>query len=398
MRIRYKSIFIVSVASVAISFLCQQLLPRRNDFHSDEKKHLNATSNSPSVLQRDGNGETLSSQFPAHDIRFQVVNSTAKDMSVFNYDRKLPRLEKSWPYPPEQVDALAQGAKSRITLIIVDSLTNVVENARVQVFPTFHDVPLREMNLLSDEKGEVEIEDSKASEYYINIRKENHYPTNTRISLHVPGLDCVSDGKWQPWNPILVMTLKEIRKPGDLFHRTIQAKIPVGDVCFIDLAKGAFLPPHGDGIFSNMTFQVSGHKTKINGLPHYKSRWKIYQEFKASIPNGGGFIRVLKDIWSSFRYVHEAPDSGYGEEITELYASDGETNSRTNTRLSDGEYYIFRFCQEQDKVDDGYRYGMIIHPVSVRLSETSGMADVSFEYFLSTNANDRNLETVEWLR
>ena len=41
---------------------------------------------------------------------------------------------------------------------------------------------------------------------------------------------------------------------------------------------------------------------------------------------------------------------------------------------------------------------MIIHPISIRLSENSDMAKISFDYYISQTINDRNLETVQWLR
>ena len=175
--------------------------------------------------------------------RFPKKNHPGKDMTIFDYDRNLPQLDKVWPYPPNQVKALEHGAESRITLVIVDSMTNALANAEVEVIPIFHDRPLNAKLLHSDENGELRIEDSKASKYIVNIRKEGYYPTYTSLFLHVPGLDCVKDGKWQPWNPILAMTLKEKRNLENLY--TIQSTPASlwGKSAILILVTHPFFPP-----------------------------------------------------------------------------------------------------------------------------------------------------------
>lgn len=330
---------------------------------------------------------------------FRKPNLPGKDMSIFDYDRNLHQLDKIWPYPHEQIEALEHGAKSSITLAVVDSMTNLVANAEVAIMPTLHDCPIDEETILSDENGIVIIESSKASGYVFNIRKEGYYTTHTSLSLHVRGFDCVRDGRWLPWNPRLAMTLKEIRNPGKLVHKTVKTEIPVGEECFFDLDCGAFLPPVGAGSSSNISFQVTGYRKRVGGLPQWKSPWKVQMELRFSFPaDGCGMIRKLKDIWSDYRYVYEAPEQGYAHEIVEAYESDGETQTTKDTGLTSGEYYVFRFADKPEDFERGFRYGMFVHPIHARISETSNVARISFDYYISETVNDRNLETAKWIR
>ena len=332
------------------------------------------------------------------NVRFQKENLPGKDMTIFDYDRNLPQLDKTWPYPQDQAKALDYGAESRITIVVVDSKTNAIADAEVEVLPTFHDHPLSAKKRYSDENGKLLIGDSKASRYVINIRKEGYYPTYTSLSLHVPGLDCVKDGKWQPWNPVLAITLKEIRNPGELVHKTVNTCIPVDEECFFDFVNASFLPPCGNGVLTNMSFLVRGFKKKIVGLPRWKSPWKIEKRSRFSFPEKEGMIRRPIDAWSTYRYVYEAPKQGYVNEIVEVYESDGETGAKKDTGLTSGEYYIFRFQHELGEQKIGHYYGMIIHPISIRLTETSNVAKVSFDYYISKSVDDRNLETIQRLR
>lgn len=342
--------------------------------------------------------ETYSLAQQSTNVRFQKKNLPGRDMTIFDYDRNLPQLDKTWPYPPDQVKALEYGADSRITIVVVDSKTNAIVNAEVEVIPTFHDRPLSAKLRYSDENGKVLIGDSKASCYVVNIRKEGYYPTYTSLSLHVPGLDCVKDGKWQPWNPIIAITLKEIRNPGELIHKTVNTLIPIGKECFFDFVNASFLPPCGNGVITNMSFLVKGFKKKIVGLPRWKSPWKIEKRSRFSFPEREGMIRRSIDAWSTYRYVYEAPEQGYVNEIVEVYESNGETGEKKDTGLTSGEYYIFRFQHELGEQTIGHYYGMIIHPISIRLTETSNVAKVSFDYYISKSVDDRNLETIQWLR
>ena len=331
--------------------------------------------------------------------RFPKKNHPGKDMTIFDYDRNLPQLDKVWPYPPNQVKALEHGAESRITLVIVDSMTNALANAEVEVIPIFHDRPLNAKLLHSDENGELRIEDSKASKYIVNIRKEGYYPTYTSLFLHVPGLDCVKDGKWQPWNPILAMTLKEKRNPGELIHNTVNTCIPLGKECYFDFGNASFLPPIGEGVSSNASIFVTGFKRKISGIPHWRSPWKIEKRCRFFFPGKDeGLIRCPIDAWSAYRYVYEAGEQGYSNETVDIFRFDGENDTKIDTGLTSGEYYIFRFRHKLNNHEREYRYGMIIHPISIRLSENSDMAKISFDYYISQTINDRNLETVQWLR
>lgn len=76
--------------------------------------------------------------------------------------------------------------------------------------------------------------------------------------------------------------------------------------------------------------------------------------------------------------------------------TENDDKSENGNDTSNGVF--FRFADKPEDFERGFRYGMFVHPIHARISETSNVARISFDYYISETVNDRNLETAKWIR
>lgn len=193
-------------------------------------------------------------------------------------------------------------------------------------------------------------------------------------------------GRWQPWDPTVILILKKIKRPGPMYARRLEGKIPVVDepVGF-DLMEAAWVTPHGKGKSSDMLFKVTKRVISFHDFA---------AELLLSFPNNGdGILLMPPDTQrgSELRSPHEAPETGYGSSLSLLQGNSKERGQYG--MINEDKNYFFRVrtvLDERGQVVSclyGKIYGRIEYfPVS------SKAAKLRFTYYLNPTTNDRNIE------
>jgi len=219
--------------------------------------------------------------------------------------------------------------------------------------------------------------------------KDEHYQTEYEHKLlaSYPNPD-VKDGKWQPWNPTIEITLKEKRNPVSMIAKQVEMKLPNKNEPFgFDFKIGDWVKPHGKGEQPDLLFlcniEERGHILDL----------KAELFIMAAQPEEGVTIN-LSDQWSQFGSSYEAQEGGYK---SQYYLVEDRTPSKIlqKIELTQAEYLTFRSRIVRD--DEGNiissHYGKITSIEYGRVNTRSSDARVSFIYYFNPTPNDRNLES-----
>ena len=197
----------------------------------------------------------------------------------------------------------------------------------------------------------------------------------------------VKDGKWQPYGETRTVVLKQIRQPQDMLGVDCppQRKIRIYDEWLgVDLAKGDFVPPVGNGCEPDMLvrFHLAGE------MPY---DWSIRMDVSFTNSPYAGAYRLKMDNWSDMKSVYQADTNAtYLSELSFRYAREKGKRTPNMEKLGKDEYLVFR---TRTKVDGGgkllsARYGKLYGPWHF---EDAGGFRIH-KVFLNRNDNDVNLE------
>lgn len=276
--------------------------------------------------------------------------------------------------------AQRHGARGKVTLHVVDSIGNPVSDAQVIAWFWTGDEKNRKVDALTDKNGFVELEENNMSYMGFTINKPSFYDTVWDYWFYVRGYDCVEDGRWIPWNPVLEVVLKEVRLPLQLPQKKAEISFPANTRVGFDFIVGDLVEPYGKGKTNDAVFHVSG--VAINGKEfHYTNT--------LSFVDGSGIVSHAPDSFSILKSDYVAPENGYTLGTTFRYDYDGTHAGSDDTSQRDRIlYFKVRGNREQ-----GARYGKIVGGVVGGLAypdtDTAGLV---FSYFLNPNDGDRNLE------
>ena len=285
--------------------------------------------------------------------------------------------------------ALRNGALGRYVYRVVDDGGIPVSNASAHVWFRSYGRPQDKADWVvrTDTNGMFAAEHSFNEQFSVGIDKEGYYHTHVEINyLSMTELP-VKDGKWQPYGETRTVVLKQIRQPQDMLGVDCppQRKIRIYDEWLgVDLAKGDFVPPVGNGCEPDMLvrFHLAGE------MPY---DWSIRMDVSFTNSPYAGAYRLKMDNWSDMKSVYQADTNAtYLSELSFRYAREKGKRTPNMEKLGKDEYLVFR---TRTKVDGGgkllsARYGKLYGPWHF---EDAGGFRVH-KVFLNRNDNDVNLE------
>ena len=289
----------------------------------------------------------------------------------------------------EAQEVLRNGAKVKMTFRVTNSQKKVVTNANVRVLFCSLNNLAQESVFTTDTNGMCVVEGICSKRISCLFAKDEHYQTEYEHKLlaSYPNPD-VKDGKWQPWNPTIEITLKEKRNPVSMIAKQVEMKLPNKNEPFgFDFKIGDWVKPHGKGEQPDLLFlcniEERGHILDL----------KAELFIMAAQPEEGVTIN-LSDQWSQFGSSYEAQEGGYK---SQYYLVEDRTPSKIlqKIELTQAEYLTFRSRIVRD--DEGNiissHYGKITSIEYGRVNTRSSDARVSFIYYFNPTPNDRNLES-----
>lgn len=195
--------------------------------------------------------------------------------------------------------------------------------------------------------------------------------------------------RWQPYNPVLTLTLKKIINPIPLYVKqhsggfsgeflTIpEMNRPIG----FDLIEGDWVAPYGLGIHRDFIFELTGERASNQDFD-VTLKLKFSNEY-----DGIQIYSAPAHERSQLKLPHEAPLDNYNKILIQRYA-------RTPKRYLHHDFpedrnYFFRV---RTKLDDNGNlisafYGKIYGNIVFGSNGALG-----FTYYINSNINDRNLE------
>jgi len=286
----------------------------------------------------------------------------------------------------EVEQARQHGALGQVTLCVEDAIGNPVEGARVRMVFWASDssanVALSEGT--TDTNGLLLAEGMTIHSMNFTITKDGYYKTEGAYWFHRRGEKCVQNGRWQPWNAIHPVVLKEKRNPTAMYARHVDVAIPVRDqpIAF-DLEVGDWVAPYGKGSGEDFCFT---YRSDI------KDFWTGRKELAIACTNRmDGFYRAQRDTWSEYESVYEAAENGYSGTVS-LILDATKDRVLKSEGIDEREYLVFRVRTVIDEKGGVIRanYGKIYGRVEYGVGEA--LDRLRFTYYLNPTPNDRNLE------
>lgn len=202
----------------------------------------------------------------------------------------------------------------------------------------------------------------------------------------------VVSGQWQPWNPTVVILLKDVRNPIPMFARSLTNRRPRlqvpefdKDVGF-DLMKGDWVAPHGRGEIADIHIKLTvidlGQR-KIDRGPMFDAA------FTLTFADAGDGIQEFFShprMGSTLLSPRFAPESGYASVLVKT-AYEHETESSHAKREDLNYFFRVRATKDEQGRLVSALYGKIYG--DFRFDERGRVA---FTYYLNPTPNDLNME------
>jgi hypothetical protein len=242
----------------------------------------------------------------------------------------------------------------------------------------------------TDARGEFTAEGHSDRRLLSGASKEGYYDSSSPSTIFK---DAVL-GKWQPWNPVEEIVLRPIGKPIAMAAKRVQEDIPVLDQpCGYDLEKGDWVAPHGNGVYSDLTFTVRCD---------YKDRSNFTTEAKVSFAQLlDGFVRMKAPSYarnSAFRWERLAPETGYESPHQISFDShelptyvDRKKSFEDRSKVFEQGYFIrVRTIEENGRIIAA-NYGKITGDIGIDPRDSKTCL-IFFTYYFNPTSLDQNLE------
>lgn len=192
------------------------------------------------------------------------------------------------------------------------------------------------------------------------------------------------ENRWQPWDPVVTVTLRRVVKPVPMYAKRVSTNIPaIGGQYGYDLLAGDWVIPHGVGTNTDICLYAS---REIRSANDYTIQLRI-----SNTNEDWGICRVRGIPESQMKMPRQAPLDGYEKEwVKELGIRDGRYfNIKSDPVLG----LVCRVPKGNfaDKDATNVCYAIIKGDVSVS-GYLAERIHVSFVYVLNPTPNDRNLE------
>lgn len=285
---------------------------------------------------------------------------------------------------PEVDRARQCGAQGQVTFRVVDSKGSVVEGAKISgaFFPSDSYADAKVFEGHTDTNGLFAAKGTTVEDINYAVTKEGFYKTTGKYWFYRRGENCVRDGRWQPWNPIHTVVLREKRNPVPMYVKRISMPMPVRELSVgFNLEKGDWIAPYGKGISADLTFIYDDD---------IKDFWTGTYKLKMECPGiGNGLYKKSKETGSLFASDYEAADNGL-RSVCDFVFSRTKDKILKDERVGDTEYLVFRVKTEIDEKGNVVRakYGKIYGPVEFGITKERL---IQFIYYFNPDGT-RNLE------
>jgi len=249
---------------------------------------------------------------------------------------------------------------------------------------------------LTDEEGLFTASGDTQYEVTASIRKKGYYHSGyTYGGGDFTGISGIKGfRRWEPWNPTITVMLKKIKNPVALYMRNLGQRSRLGDIentmpeleVGYDLIASDWVVPHGSGTHSDFIFKLEkNHITNTN----------FRDVLTIMFSNPGDGIQpyyVEKDNSSTFKVPYHAPNSGYDNELIQVY--EHRPNKIFVSNFRKDQNYFFRIRSELDKEGNviSALYGKVEGNIMFAASNKIKAAWLKFKYFVNPEPNDTNLE------
>lgn len=297
---------------------------------------------------------------------------------------------------------------AKLTIKVIDESGNPIQGADAGInFETPKPlgkgagININRISGKTDSNGLFSAKGETTPQVSLGASHEDYYPSSSKFKQFTGTGGFIGFRKHEPWNPTVVLMLKEIINPIPMYAVAMSGRrkgeypvIPVlGEFVGFDLFANDWVKPHGSGQYSDLLFKVV--LDRAVSIKDYDVT--LFMKFSNQ---GDGLIEYTPDIGkgkSLLRFPYHAPVNGYTSELVRHYertpgvrvaGSSGYTDSETN--------YFFRVRTELDKDGNiiGGLYGKIHGPITLGNSRWlhEEKPYVSFNYYINPKNNDTNIE------
>ena len=291
---------------------------------------------------------------------------------------------------PAYRDARRFGALARMKIHVVDNQGLGVPEADVKVFmgmnfrPKGYSIAGR-----TDATGVFTVEGKTCGdEINIDVVKTGYYSSMKKMCFAEMGAEHeVRDGKWQPFEDNVIVTLRRIENPiGLVVHDKLidvaQTNVWLG----FDMEKKDFVKPAGNGHKTDFEVMV-----EWDGLPAWESKMCSAEIRFLEEKTGGYYVENVSE--SVFPYSYEAQsNSPYSERHIRIVDRNGDPHT-TKILFAKNASFVTRtrgVVDEHGKIKSA-NYGSI-RRIEIGPSRR-GVALLRLSYIFNPTPNDTNLES-----
>lgn len=310
---------------------------------------------------------------------------------------------------PDKFGPKEENHTLRITARVLTEDGKPIENADVHVgienFNDFKDGS-NDIRGKTDKDGRFSAEGNGRPVATIIASHEGYYWSRKNYGCWDNIEEARKTGKYAPWNPVIDLTLKKIRKPIPMIVRLkssgdkLTAPTP-GKEFGYDFFEDDWVAPHGKGKTSDLLITLTlqaedGGNSGVNGEIRFEN-------------SDDGLIPIMELLApeSYLKYPRIAAENGY--DIKVIRSVYPVNISRADAAAKEPVGYMFRIRTKRDKVTGRIVtafYGKIVaaaghhenvnpfvlYPYSWENNERKLVPGVEFSYYLNPTPNDRNLE------
>ena len=279
------------------------------------------------------------------------------------------------------------GVDAMMTFHVTDSEGQNVLNASVHATFIVNDKKTTVCGGKTNEKGIFVAQGKAAYEVNYAVEKDGYYRTCVTYSFSKLRGDYYLDGKWQPWNPTVEVTLKEKRNPIPMYHKDTEIILPkTNEVFGFDFQMGDLVEPYGRGKITDIRLTYVFLTPSAEGDEYF-----AHIAFDSASENGGTLL-MESDLHSQYKSLYEAPMGKY-EPRFEMYKRFTRQGVLEKKELTINDYLVFRSRVETGNGQiKSAHYGRIHEITYGGTSKNPDGGFVKMRYYFNPTPNDRNIE------
>ncbi|MBI5634353.1 MAG: Ig-like domain-containing protein [Nitrospirae bacterium] len=279
---------------------------------------------------------------------------------------------------------------AKVTIIVTDENNQPLSKANVHLgFRVYTkggwSSETNEASGLTDSKGYFTASSFADDFVGFTITKDGYYESGGDYKFKESSI-----GRWQPWNPEIIVVMRKIEMPVPMYARDTSSMHPVleipvnGKSVGYDLMESDWVSPYGKGKHPDMFFRLDRK---------FVSRDDFEGTLTITFPNKYDGIQLVKydrKRGSNFKLPRIAPEDGYQSKLVRTFSNKPGEPYKDSTK--DDNNYIFRVrSEEKDGKFLRAMHGKIHGDIQFDMRGYK-TAELVFKYFLNPDFT-RNLES-----